>query len=284
MTQKPEPALELESAFSDADAAAIGRAVLRAAGVMARLRSNPGGCAWDLEQTFTTIAPYTIEEAYEVADAIARDDMGQLKDELGDLLFQVLFHARMAEERGAFGLADVANGLVEKMVRRHPHVFANEAQRSASEQTAAWEAIKAAERGQKQSTTSVLDDVALALPALMRAEKLTKRAARIGFDWQEPSMVLDKLREELAELDAARAAKDAASVKEEMGDVLFVVANLARKLGVDAEDALRDANAKFERRFRHVERRAAEAKVGHDDLETMEAFWVEAKRTEKRSA
>lgn len=265
------------------DSPRVAEALVRAAALMARLRTAPGGCPWDLEQTFKTIAPYTIEEAYEVADAIARNDLGQLKDELGDLLFQVLFHARMAQELSAFDLADVADGLVSKMVRRHPHVFGAPDDRSAQDQVVAWEEIKAAERKRKSSTTqpSLLDDVPLALPALLRAEKLTKRAARIGFDWPNADQVIEKLHEELGELQDAAAQKDQAAIKEEMGDLLFVAANLARKLGVDAEDALRDANAKFERRFRHVEQRAAAMHTDAGDLETLEGFWNEAKAAEK---
>jgi MazG family protein len=251
--------------------------------VMARLRDREHGCPWDVEQTFGTIAPYTIEEAYEVADAIERNDMGALKEELGDLLFQVAFHARMAEEQGAFDFADVAQALADKMIKRHPHVFGERDLRTAEEQTRAWEAMKAEERAGKRPDASLLDDVAMALPALMRAEKLTKRAARINFDWPSADDVLEKLEEELRELEEARGHNDHEALTEEMGDILFVVANLARKLNVDPEEALRRANAKFTRRFQHIERRLAEqGRAGAQPLEDMEALWVEAKRAEKR--
>jgi MazG family protein len=250
--------------------------------VMARLRDPQRGCPWDIEQTFATIAPYTIEEAYEVADAIERNDMPALKEELGDLLFQVAFHARMAEEQGAFDFADVAQALADKMIERHPHVFSEASDgRSAEQQTVAWETLKAEKRAAKGA--SLLDDVAMALPALMRAEKLTKRAARINFDWPTPEPVLEKLEEELAELKDARAAGDQEHIAEEMGDILFVMANLARKLKVDPEEALRRANAKFTRRFQYIETKLAEqGRTGPQPLDDMEALWLEAKRAEKR--
>ncbi len=261
---------------SPRDSAAI-RAVLD---VMARLRDKERGCPWDIEQTFATIAPYTVEEAYEVAEAIAQNDLKALKEELGDLLFQVAFHARMAEEQGAFAFADVAQGLADKMIARHPHVFGEGDERTAEQQTHAWEAQKAAERAKKHA--SLLDDVPMALPALMRAEKLTKRAARIGFDWPHPEAVLEKLDEEMAELSEARAGTDKEALTEEMGDILFVMANLARKLGVDPEEALRRANRKFTSRFQHIERRLREAgREGPQPLDDMEALWLEAKRIEK---
>ena len=249
--------------------------------VIARLRHPTHGCPWDVAQNFATIAPYTIEEAYEVADAIERADMPALKEELGDLLFQVAFHARMAEEQGAFDFADVAQALADKMIERHPHVFSEAGDgRTAEQQTVAWETLKAEKRAAKGA--SLLDDVPMALPALMRAEKLTKRAARINFDWPTPEPVLEKLEEELAELEEARAAGDQDAIAEEMGDILFVMANLARKLKVDPEEALRRANAKFTRRFQHIERRlAAEGKTGPQPLDEMEALWLEAKRAEK---
>ena len=251
--------------------------------VMAQLRDREHGCPWDVEQTFATIAPYTIEEAYEVADAIERHDMGALKEELGDLLFQVAFHARMAEEEGGFDFADVAQALADKMIERHPHVFSAKVERTAEQQTLAWETLKAEKRAAK-GVTSVLDDVAMALPALMRAEKLTKRAARINFDWPSSNEVLAKLDEELAELKAAEASGDQEHIAEEMGDILFVMANLARKLKVDPEDALRRANAKFTRRFHYIETKLAErGRTGPQPLNDMEALWVEAKRTEKKS-
>lgn len=248
--------------------------------VMARLRDREHGCPWDIEQNFETIAPYTIEEAYEVADAIERKDMSALKEELGDLLFQVAFHARMAEELGAFNFADVAQALADKMIERHPHVFAEKVERTAEEQTKAWETLKAEKRAAKGA--SLLDDVPMALPALMRAEKLTKRAARINFDWPTSAEVLAKLDEELAELKEVETTGDDDALTDEMGDVLFVVANLARKLKVDPEEALRRANAKFTRRFNHIEQRLAEqGRTGPQPLDDMEALWIEAKRLEQ---
>ncbi len=249
--------------------------------VMARLRDREHGCPWDVAQNFATIAPYTIEEAYEVADAIERNDMPALKEELGDLLFQVAFHARMAEELGAFDFADVAQALADKMIERHPHVFSDKVERTADEQTVAWETLKAEKRAAK--CASLLDDVAMALPALMRAEKLTKRAARINFDWPSSTEVLAKLDEELAELKEAEASGDKDHIAEEMGDILFVMANLARKLEVDPEEALRRANAKFTRRFQYIEAKLAEdGRTGPQPLDDMEALWLEAKRAEKR--
>jgi len=274
------PYRELMMAQGDNDEARLFRAVERLRGIMAQLRNPDGGCAWDLEQTFATIAPYTIEEAYEVADAIQRNSMPALREELGDLLFQVVFHSRMAEETGAFCLADVVEELNAKMTERHPHVFAAVEGRSAAEQTAAWETMKAHKRA-AAGAKSLLDDIPLALPALLRAEKLTKRAARIGFDWPSPDEVLTKLDEELAELAAGRAADDHDNIAEEMGDILFVMANLARKLGVDPEEALRQANAKFERRFKHMEASMAVSGVQQRTLQELEALWIVAKRAER---
>ena len=275
--QAVEKAME-KSAETLARNAAATQAVLD---VMARLRDRERGCPWDIEQSFRTIAPYTIEEAYEVADAIEREDMPALKEELGDLLFQVAFHARMAEEQGAFDFADVAQALADKMIERHPHVFSEAGDgRSAAQQTVAWETLKAEKRAAKGSA-SLLDDVAMALPALMRAEKLTKRAARINFDWPSSAEVLEKLDEELAELKAAEASGDQEHIAEEMGDILFVMANLARKLKVDPEEALRRANAKFTRRFQYIETKLAEAgRTGPQPLDDMEKLWLEAKRAE----
>lgn len=247
--------------------------------VMARLRDPVGGCPWDLAQSFATIAPYTIEEAYEVADAIARADMSALKEELGDLLFQVVFHARLGEEIGLFDFAAIAEALSAKMIARHPHVFADGDQRDANTQTEAWEAMKAHAR--KAKGAGILDDVPLALPALTRAEKLTKRAARVGFDWPDADRVLEKLDEELGELAEARARGVGAEVFDEVGDVLFVIANLARKLDVDPEAALRHANAKFERRFRHVEAAMNAEEDRPFSLDEMEALWGQAKRIER---
>ena len=253
--------------------------------IMARLRDPATGCPWDKEQTFATIAPYTIEEAYEVADAIERGDMGDLKDELGDLLLQVVFHARIAEEAGQFTFDDVAKAISDKMIRRHPHVFGDQAYDSAAAQTEGWEAIKAAERADQAHKAGVLGDVPVGLPGLLRAVKLTKRAARVGFDWPDASAVIEKLQEEVAELEAEIASGDRDRAREELGDLLFVCANLARKLGADPEDALRAANAKFVRRFGFIEDRLAEQGRGPADatLEEMEAVWVEAKQAEKPS-
>ncbi|MFZ4602170.1 MAG: nucleoside triphosphate pyrophosphohydrolase [Caulobacterales bacterium] len=251
--------------------------------LMARLRDPADGCPWDVAQSFETIAPYTIEEAYEVADAIARGSLPDLREELGDLLFQVIFHARMAEEQGAFGFADVAEAITTKMRARHPHVFGDAAARDAEAQTHAWEAQKAAERAAKRPDAGVLDDVPVALPALMRAEKLAKRAARIGFDWPTPDEVLEKLTEELDEVAQARADGDQDGVAEEIGDLLFVVANLARKLKVDPEDALRRANDKFARRFRFIEAalRARGVQGEVRPLVELEALWRDAKAAER---
>lgn len=250
--------------------------------LMAALRTPETGCPWDLEQDFRSIAPYTVEEAYEVADAIERSDMGDLKDELGDLLFQVVFHARVAEEQGAFDFTEVARAITEKMLRRHPHVFGGAALRTADEQTAAWEGQKAAERHSK-GRTSMLDDVPLGLPGLTRAVKLQKRAARVGFDWTNPRDVLDKIAEETEELVAAVESGDRYAIEDEYGDVLFVMANLSRHLNIDPEASLRRANEKFRRRFHHIEVTLG-ARLGEASLEEMEALWVEAKRQEKGAA
>jgi ATP diphosphatase len=247
--------------------------------IMRRLRDPQTGCPWDIEQDFATIAPYTIEEAYEVADAIERAAWDELKGELGDLLFQSVFHAQMAEEKGLFSFQDVADTMSDKMVARHPHVFGDQSRdKSAEQQTQDWETIKAAER-EARARGGVLDDVALNLPALMRAEKLQKRAARVGFDWPEIGQVVDKIAEEARELAEARESLPQDKIAEEMGDLLFVMANLARHLKVDAETALRDANAKFVRRFHFIE--AELEKRGNtpdeSDLEEMDALWTRAK-------
>ena len=247
--------------------------------IMRRLRDPDSGCPWDIEQDFGTIAPYTIEEAYEVADAIAREAWDELKGELGDLLFQSVFHAQMAEEKGLFSFQDVADTMSDKMVARHPHVFGDQSrEKSAEQQTQDWETIKAAERAAK-ARGGVLDDVAIGLPALMRAEKLQKRAARVGFDWPDISQVVDKIAEEARELAEARDALPQEKIAEEMGDLLFVMANLARHLKVDAETALRDANAKFVRRFHFIEREleAMDKRPSDSDLEEMDALWDAAK-------
>ena len=258
--------------------------------IMAALRTPGSGCPWDLEQDFASIAPYTIEEVYEVADAIERGDMDDLRDELGDLLLQVVFHARMAQETGDFDFGDVCLSICEKLIRRHPHVFAEAAADNPSAVKETWEAIKASERAAKADAKSVphslLDDVPAALPALTRAVKLQRRAGRVGFDWNDPALVLEKIREEADEIGAELGSGSRARMAEEIGDLLFAVANLARHLDIDPEDALRAGNAKFVRRFGHIERRAAGtgrdlASVG---LEEMEGWWNEAKALEVASS
>ncbi len=251
--------------------------------VMARLRSPDGGCPWDLEQNFATIAPYTIEEAYEVADAIERGDMASLKDELGDLLFQTVFHAQMAREAGLFSFGDVAEAITDKMRRRHPHVFGDETMRSAAEQTDAWEAQKAEERKAK-GADGLLDDVPAGLPGLTRAVKLQKRAGRVGFDWKNATDVLDKISEETTELTEAMQSGDRDHIEEEYGDLLFVLANLSRHLDIDPESALRRANQKFIRRFRHIEKtfKARGESLSDASLDAMEAVWNEAKAIDKQ--
>mgnify|MGYP003650432908 FL=1 len=267
------------------DTTAPASAFLKLIDVMSRLRTPESGCPWDLEQSYATIAPYTIEEAYEVADAIERGDMTDLKEELGDLLFQVVFHSQMAAEDGAFDIADVTNGIAEKMVRRHPHVFESPDDRSATEQTRAWERIKADERASKASEVnpSALDGVALSLPALLRAEKLQNRAARVGFDWAEAEPIFDKLAEETQEVRDAIQSGIRDDIEDELGDLLFVAANLSRRLDVDPEQALRRANAKFERRFRAMEAEATADGVNFADLtlDEQESYWQRVKRGEK---
>ncbi|MEL6568763.1 MAG: nucleoside triphosphate pyrophosphohydrolase [Pseudomonadota bacterium] len=272
-----DPVTPVRSEFADA-----GEAFARLLEIMAALRTPSTGCPWDLEQSFETIAPYTIEEAYEVADAIQRSDMDDLRDELGDLLFQVVFHSQMASEKGAFTATAVANAIADKMVRRHPHVFEQPDNRDADGQTVAWEEMKAAERAKRGKDGSVLDDVALALPALMRAEKLQKRAARVGFDWATPEPIFEKLEEEVGEVKAAIASKDEDAVEDEIGDLLFVCANLARRLKTDPEVALRRANSKFERRFRAMEQLALEQgkRFADLDLDAQEALWSAVKARE----
>jgi MazG family protein len=247
--------------------------------IMAKLRDPQTGCPWDVEQTFRSVAPHTIEEAYEVTDAIERDDLVGLREELGDLLLQVVFHSQMAREGGAFDFEDVVRGICDKLVRRHPHVFGGPPVKDAAEQTRIWEDTKQREKAAAGRAESLLDDVPATLPAITRAVKLTKRAARLGFDWPSADGVREKVAEELAELDAARAAGDAAAVEAEFGDVLFALANLARHLGIDPEAALRGTNQRFDRRFRHVERRSLE--TGSRDLETLDAYWREAKAAER---
>jgi ATP diphosphatase len=247
-------------------------AYARLADVMRALRDPADGCPWDIEQDFASIAPYTIEEAYEVADAIARGDMADLKGELGDLLLQVIYHSQMAAEAGHFTLADVTSAIADKMVRRHPHVFGDASIADAGAQTAAWEDQKARERGDQ----GTLAGVALGLPALMRAQKLQRRAARVGFDWPDASGPRAKIDEELAEVETA----DDASRAGEVGDLLFAVVNYARHLGIDAEEALRTANAKFERRFNKVEAMAGKS-LSDMDIDALEALWLRVKASER---
>ena len=262
--------------------------------IMAALRTPGSGCPWDLEQNFTTIAPYTIEEAYEVADAIERDDMDDLKDELGDLLLQVVFHARMAEELGAFAFDDVAEAINKKMIRRHPHVFGNLDADDATAVKVNWDTIKTEEkaeraarreaRGQADERTGFLDDVPRALPALQRAFKLQKRAARVGFDWPDTEPVVGKIREEVDELAHELASgSDQTRLIDEIGDLLFAVVNLARHLGIDPEAALSGTNGKFVRRFTEIERSLEKTGKSLDEasLDEMEAIWVAAKNSEK---
>src|SRR6056297_253784 len=248
--------------------------------IMARLRDPEAGCPWDIEQDFMSIAPYTIEEAYEVADAIEREAWSDLKSELGDLLLQAVFHAQIAKDKGLFDIADVANAISDKMIDRHPHVFGEENRdKSAEQQTRDWEAVKAAERA-ASGETGTLDGVALGLPALLRAVKLQKRAARVGFDWPETSLVLNKIREEVEELHEAAESSDPDHIEEEFGDLLFVMANLARHMKLCPETALRRANAKFTRRFEWIEARLAEdgRRPEDSDLAEMDALWNAAKR------
>ena len=258
--------------------------------IMVRLRTPETGCPWDLAQSFETIAPYTIEEAYEVADAIARYDMAELPDELGDLLLQVVFHARMAEEAGLFDFGDVVERITTKMVRRHPHVFGGDRAESSAEVRRSWEAIKADEKAAKAAKprpdgeSRTLAGVPIGLPGLTRAVKLQDKASRVGFDWNDPKLVIEKIREEADELERAAERAPSAEIEEELGDLLFAVANLARHLEVDPEAALRRANLKFARRFAAIERAlAAQGRSPEDStLEEMDALWDEAKRQERR--
>ena len=268
--------------------------------IMAKLRDPDGGCPWDVEQTFASIAPHTIEEAYEVADAIEQGDMAAIKDELGDLLFQVVFHAQMASEKGHFRFEDVARAIADKMVRRHPHVFGDDTVADAEAQTVAWEEHKRLEREAQeiikenagnlrgaekpgQNAKSALDGVISALPSLTRAQKLQKRAARVGFDWKSIVPVVGKVREELAEVEAEIDGGDPQRLKDEIGDLLFCCVNLARKLEIDPEQALRHGNAKFERRFRRMEALLADDGKKIDGLpvdEVLDVYWTRAKKEE----
>lgn len=260
--------------------------IQRLVDIMAKLRDPDGGCPWDREQTLESVVPYTIEEAYEVADSIARGDMDELCSELGDLLFQVVFYARIASERGAFDMQDVIEGICEKMVRRHPHVFGDESVADAEEQSLVWEQLKAQERQSRagERTVSHLDGVAQALPALLRAGKLQKRAAKVGFDWTESDQVLTRVKEELQELEAElqRRQRDPARIADEMGDLLFSCVNLSRHLGLEAEGLLRSSNGKFERRFKAMETLLLQRGVPLEsaDLSTMDAAWDEIKQQE----
>ena len=247
--------------------------------VMARLRDADNGCPWDKKQDFSTIAPYTVEEAYEVADAIAREDFSALRDELGDLLFQVVFHAQMANEAGLFDFDDVAGAISDKMLRRHPHVFGTDEERAAGAVEGSWERIKAEERAGKEDD-SALAGVAVALPALKRAQKLGKRASDVGFDWPDRQGVRAKIREELDELEAAVGSRSADNIEEEFGDLLFAVVNLARHLDVDPEKALTSGNHKFERRFRDMESaiRKSGRSLGEQSLESLDKEWRAAKK------
>jgi nucleoside triphosphate diphosphatase len=262
--------------------------IQRLLAVMARLRDPGRGCPWDREQNFKTIAPYTIEEAYEVAEAIDRGDMKALKEELGDLLLQVVFHARMAEERQLFDFDDVAGAIADKMVRRHPHVFGDTEINSAAAQTIAWEEQKEAERRRKAAeegrVPSVLDGVGPALPALTRALKIQSRAARVGFDWGAPAPILDKIEEEIGELRAELDGAPPERLEDEVGDLLFAVTNLARHLAIDPEGSLRHATLKFERRFHRIEALLAEAgrSPAEATLDEMERFWEHAKEEERQ--
>jgi ATP diphosphatase len=273
------------------------RDISRLIEIMAALRTPGTGCPWDLEQDFSSIAPYTVEEAYEVADAIARGDLVDLRDELGDLLLQVVYHAQMADEEGAFAFPDVVEAVTAKMVRRHPHVFGDARDLSPAEVKALWHSIKAQEKADKAAAREaaglpekaedkgVLAGVPQTLPALTRAWKLQAKASTVGFDWNDAKLVLDKIREETAEIDEALVSGDKAAIKEEIGDLLFVVANLARHVDADPEGCLQAANAKFERRFRGIEQ-ALEAKgrtAKDASLDEMEALWQAVKRAEKTS-
>ncbi|MBC8337549.1 MAG: nucleoside triphosphate pyrophosphohydrolase [Alphaproteobacteria bacterium] len=262
--------------------------------IMAKLRDPDGGCPWDVEQTFATIVPHTIEEAYEVADAIENKDMDSLKDELGDLLFQVVFYAQMAKEEGAFDFHDIVAGISKKMVRRHPHVFADAVYDNPDERLNAWEETKRQERAEKENGNggsggnvdnmeSALDGVIHALPALSRAHKLQKRAARVGFDWKTVVPVVGKVREELEEVEAEIRSGDFERLEDEVGDLLFCCVNLARKLEIDPETALRGGNLKFERRFRRMESLMAADNNGFDAMaveDVLDIYWTQAKREE----
>jgi ATP diphosphatase len=264
------------------------REIHRLIEIMAALRTPKTGCPWDLEQNFGTIAPYTIEEAYEVADAIARDDLDDLREELGDLLLQVVFHARMAEEEKAFDFGDVVTAITDKLIRRHPHVFGDTAGPATQEQIkSTWDVIKKQEKAERavrdpqreQAESTLLASVKAGVPALTRAYELQKKVATVGFDWREPAPVVDKIREETGEIEAALASGERGKIAEEIGDLMFTAINLARVSGIDPESALRATNAKFERRFAYVEKRivAQSRKLEDVSLEEMDKLWDEAK-------
>ena len=261
----------------------VRRNIDRLMDIMASLRDPKTGCPWDIEQSFETIAPYTIEEAYEVADAIATDDMNELRDELGDLLLQVIFHSRMAEEKKLFDFNDVAGAISDKMIRRHPHVFGGDGADTPKAVRISWEETKAKERQDKGHDKSALDGVALALPALLRAEKLTKRAARVGFDWTEADDIFAKIEEEIGELRAEiKANSSKERLKDELGDLLFCMANLARHLDIDPEESLRSTNSKFTRRFNGMEDilKKKDEILKDKSLAEMEALWQQVKQQE----
>jgi nucleoside triphosphate diphosphatase len=255
--------------------------------IMAALRTPGTGCPWDLEQSLATIAPYTIEEAYEVADAIARGNFDDLREELGDLLLQVVFHARLAEEIGAFDFGDVVDAITDKLIRRHPHVFGAQSGLSSDEVKALWAKIKADEKAARNAangpdrSAELLSDIPIGLPGLTRAVKLQTKAASLGFDWNDAQLVLDKIREETDEFEAALESKDAAAMEDEIGDLLFALANLARHVGVDPEAAIRRTHLKFMRRFGHIERELARRCGAPASLAEMDALWNEAKELEK---
>ncbi len=253
--------------------------------IMAALRAPETGCPWDIEQTFQSIAHYTIEEAYEVVDAIERNDLADLKDELGDLLLQVVFHSRMAEEAGHFSFGDVVEAISEKMLRRHPHVFGTDEERAIGAQSGMWDRIKREEKAARgQKLKSILDDVPVGMPAFIRSVKLQKKAAKTGFDWQEVSPIFDKVREELGELeDEIHKSDNQQRQEEEFGDLLFILANLGRRLKIDPEEALRKANTKFVRRFSRIEEMFAEEgrTMGVEELEVLDAYWERVKAEEK---
>lgn len=272
---------ERAEACLSADIQPLARPIERLRAIMRRLRDPNDGCAWDLEQTFASIAPYTIEEAYEVADAVERGDLDDLKDELGDLLLQVVFHSQMAEEDGRFAFDDVADAICNKLVRRHPHIFGDGAARTPDEIRATWDAIKAEERAGKPS--GILDDVPVNLPALARAQKLQKRMSRVGFDWPAAEDVVDKVAEELEEFAVAARAGDVAEMEAEFGDLLFTMVNFARLMGIDADAALRGSNARFAGRVRAMEASAAAAGQALDGLDraALEDLWTNAKTSER---